>query len=274
MDILGKARRLETTIARRLDTAAQEFIGSGARAPLEIVHAIVEAVEHEIQPSGRGRRAFPFNRIALSVLAPSREARARFEAVVEGQPALRERIVERLRLAGCDVVELVVDVAYVARAHRSWRNPEFHMDFTREARKDAVEVRRDPKAARIDLTVVHGVADHRSYSFGVQRIDLGRGVEVRDHRNRLIRTNHVAFAEGSGDVNQSVSRQHAHIAYARASGDYRLHDDGSVHGTSIVRNGRTVAVPTGSRGVRLHSGDEVVLGEARVRIKFDEEAGR
>ena len=274
MDILSKARRLESTIARRLDTAAQEFIGSGAREPLEIVHAIVEAVEHEIQPSGRGRRAFPFNRIALAVLAPSREARARFEALVHGEPALRERIVERLRLAGCDAVELVVDVAYVARAHKSWRDSEFHMDFTREARVDAVEVRRDPKAARIELTVVHGVADQRSYSFVVQRIDLGRGVEVRDHRNRLIRTHHVAFAEGSGDVNQSVSRQHAHISFAPTSGDYRLHDDGSVHGTSIVRDGRSVAVPTGSRGVRLHSGDEIALGEARVRIRFDEEAGR
>jgi hypothetical protein len=47
-----------------------------------------------------------------------------------------------------------------------------------------------------------------------------------------------------------------------------LHDDGSEHGTGIVREGRTVPVPRGARGVRLFSGDEIVLGEARVRVRF------
>ena len=41
-------------------------MGAVAREPLEIVHLIVEAVEHEIQPGGRGTRVFPFNRITLS----------------------------------------------------------------------------------------------------------------------------------------------------------------------------------------------------------------
>src|SRR5438876_235087 len=101
MDVLGRARRLESRIARRLDSAAQDFMGSGAREPLEIVHSIVEAVEREIQPGGRGRRTFPFNRITLSVLAHSRDSRARFEAVFAGEPPLRERIVDRLRPTGC-----------------------------------------------------------------------------------------------------------------------------------------------------------------------------
>jgi hypothetical protein len=47
-----------------------------------------------------------------------------------------------------------------------------------------------------------------------------------------------------------------------------LHDDGSEHGTEIVRGGRTIPVHRGKRGVRLQSSDEVVLGEARVRITF------
>ena len=272
MDVLGKARRLESRIARRLDSAAQDFMGSGAREPLEIVYSIVEAVEHEIQPGGRGRRTFPFNRVTLSVLAPSRDARARFEAVFDGEPALRERIVDRLRSAGCEAGDLVVDVVYVTRGQKNWRDPGFHVDFARVTPVDAHDASRGPAAARIELTVSRGVAERRAYAFMARRIDLGRCAEVRDSRNRLIRTNHVAFAEGSGDVNQSVSRQHAHIGYA--SGDYRLYDDRSAHGTSILRNGRTVAVPTGSRGVRLRSGDEIVLGEARVRIRFDEEASR
>ena len=94
MDILGKARRLESTIAARLDRAAKEFVGlAGAREPLEIVHAILDIVEHEIQPGSRGTRVFPFNRIEIAVLAPSREARGRLEAVFAGDPPLPARIV-------------------------------------------------------------------------------------------------------------------------------------------------------------------------------------
>jgi pSer/pThr/pTyr-binding forkhead associated (FHA) protein len=78
----------------------------------------------------------------------------------------------------------------------------------------------------------------------------------------------VAFLERSGDANQTVSRRHAHIAYEPAGRCFRLHDDGSEHGTGVVRLGRTVAVPRGTRGVRLESGDEIVLGDARVRVRF------
>ena len=92
---------------------------------------------------------------------------------------------------------------------------------------------------------------------------LERGAEVRDHRNRLIRTNHVVFTEGGDDVNQTVSRTHGHIAYEPLSGHFRLHDDGSEHGTEVVRGARTISVLRGSRGVRLQSDDEVVLEEAR-----------
>ena len=269
MDLLDKARRLESTIARRFDRAARDFVGEAPRDPLEIVHLAVEAVEHEIQPAGRGKRVFPFNSITLSVLAPSREERARFEAVLTGEPPLRDRIVELLRSQSCPTDDLTVDVAYLAAPLEDWRHPQFNLAFERVARAPVTEVRRDPVFARIDLTVVCGTAARKNYSFAAGRIDLGRCAEVRDTRNRLVRTNHVAFVEGSGEINQSVSRRHAHIAYEPASGGYRVRDDGSVHGTSVVRNGSTVAVPPGSVGVRLRQGDEIVLGEARLRIKFD-----
>src|SRR5262245_65261635 len=119
MDLLGKARKLESTIARKLDDAARELIGSGANEPIEIVNLIVDAVEHEVQPSGRGRRVFPFTRVAVAIVAPARDARARLEAIVDGRPALRDRIVERLTAARCDADDVTVDVAYVARAQKT-----------------------------------------------------------------------------------------------------------------------------------------------------------
>jgi hypothetical protein len=269
MDLLEKARRLESTIARRFDRAARNAVGAAPCEPLEIVHLVVEAVAHEIQPGGRGKRLFPFNRITLTVLAPSREGRARFEAVLAGEPPLRERIVERLRSKSCPIDDLTLDVAYVGRTGKDWQHPQFNLACARVERAPASNARRDPAPARIDLTVVRGTAERKTYSFAAQRIDLGRCVEVRDTRHRLIRTNHVAFVEGSGTVNQSVSRRHAHIAYEPTSGGYRVRDDGSVHGTSVVRNGHTVAVPPGALGVRLRTGDELMLGDARLRIKFD-----
>jgi hypothetical protein len=270
MDFLGKARRVESTIARRLDRAARDAVGAVAREPLEIVHLVVEAVEHEIQPGGRGTRVFPFNSVTLTVLAPSREERARFDAVLAGELPLRDRIVERLRSKSCAIDDLTLDVAYVAKAPKDWRHPQFTLAFARVARAPAKEAPREAAVSRIDLTVVRGTAERKTYSFTAKRIDLGRCAEVRDTRNRLIRTNQVAFVEGSGEVNQSVSRRHAHLAYEPTSGGYRLRDDGSAHGTSVIRNGSTLAVPPGSLGIRLRTGDELVLGEARLRIRFDD----
>jgi hypothetical protein len=294
MDLLVKVRRLESTIARRLDRAARDVVGAAAREPLEIVHLVIETVGREIQSAGRGRRIFPFNRITLSVLATTPEARAHMEAVFDDEPSLRDRIVEQLRSKSCRIDDLALEIVYASSAAEDWRHPQFTVAFARIPRPGAdadadggtvsttvsttgaatVHAQgaagrgpRDPAIARIDLMVVRGTAERRTYSFGATRIDLGRCAEVRDTRNRLIRTNHVAFVEGSGDINESVSRQHACIAYDPASGSYRLRDERSVHGTSVVRNGSTVAVPPGSRGIRLRTGDEVALGDARLRVR-------
>ena len=269
MGILDKARTLESRIARALSRAAEDAVGSGAREPLEIAHAIVDVVDRQVQSGSRGTRLFPFNRVAVAVLAASRESRARFEALFAATPSLRDRVVDRLRSAGCHVADLQVDVTYVGRGARSWDNPHFHVAFDRVATPAAAPAPLDSMPARLEVTVVRGVAERRTYSFATSRIDLGRGVEVRDHRNRLLRTNHVVFVEGSAAVNQTVSRRHAHIA-TDSAGDHRLHDDRSEHGTGIVRGGRTIPVPVGSRGVRLRSGDEIALGEARVRIRIEE----
>jgi hypothetical protein len=271
MDILQKVRNLETKISSTVDRTLGDFAQSGTREPLEVVHAIVETAVGEIQASGRGRRVFPFNAIAVTVAAPSRDARARFEGVLADGPTLRDRIVERLRSAGCDIKEMAVTLDFVAKAPRSWATPEFHTEFHRIAQSEPPQAAGDATPVRVDVTVLHGVAERRTYSFAATRIDIGRCSSVRDSRHRLVRTNHVAFVEGSGEVNQSVSRRHAHISHEPRSKEFRLHDDGSEHGTGIVRSGRTVTVPRGSRGVRLQSSDEIVLGEARLRVRFDSE---
>jgi hypothetical protein len=268
VDILRKVRTIESTIARRFDSAAKKLARPGAREPLEIVHAILDAVDRQIQTGSRGERIFPFNRIRVSVLAPSREARGRLETVLNGDYGLRRRIVDKLRSAGCKGSDVAVAINYAARAQKNWGDPEFHVAF---ANVDVPEVEAgvpSSQPARLEITVLRGVTEKRTYSFVTDRIDIGRCVEVKDNHGRLIRTNDVAFVEGALDNNETVSRQHAHVTYQSGSREFRLYDDGSAHGTHIVRHGTTVTVLRGSRGVRLKSGDEIVVGDARLRIRI------
>ena len=276
MGIVDKARTLESRIARALDRAAGDAVGSHDRDPLEIAHAIVDASERQIQPGGRGTRLFSFNHVAVTVLAVTRESRVRFDALFSAAPSLRDRILDRVRASGCEIADLRVDVGYTDEAARHWVDPQFDIAFDRVA-ADAVAPA--PAAAQatptaIEITVVTGATEKDVYSFARTRIDIGRGTDVRDTRDRLVRSNHLVFVEGSAVANQTVSRCHAHIAVDPASGATRVYDDGSAQGTGIVRDGRTITVPPGSRGVQLRSGDEIVFGEARVRVRIDRQSAR
>ena len=273
MDILSKARKVESTLSRKLDRALQHWTKSAPLEPLETLHAIVDNVEERLEPSGRGQHVFPFNRIKVSILAGSRDSRARFAAVLESDRQLQERITNRLRDARCEPADLQVNVSYVARPAADWTRPEFHVAFDRVA---AAERASAPGASAIELriTITHGSAEKPAYTFSVPRVNIGRCAEVRDSRNRLVRTNHVAFTDVNGTTNDTVSRRHAHIDYTDGSAEYRISDDHSAHGTSIVRNGKTIGVPSGSRGVRVLSGDEIVLGEARIRVKISRASDR
>jgi hypothetical protein len=269
MDLFTTARRLETRIARTLDRAARRVGGTTERSPLEIVHAIAEAIEQEIVPVGRGRRVFPYNAVTVLLVAPSPAERARYEALFDTAPTLRDRVRERIRLSGAESSDVEVVASYVAQADPSWRTPDYHLELARVARAVEIVAAKEPARRHLGLTVTRGVAAESAYSLALARIDLGRGVEVRDATGRLLRTNHVAFTDGSDEITRSVSRRHAHVA-CDAAGAYRVHDDGSAQGTSVLRDGASIPVRTGARGVRLRDGDEIVLGEARLRVALAE----
>jgi pSer/pThr/pTyr-binding forkhead associated (FHA) protein len=269
MNLLHKVRRLEADMTRAVERAAERWSRSGAREPLEIAQAIVDTVGERLEPAARGRYVFPFNRVQVSIAAGAKDVRARFMAVLESEPTLRDRILTRLRDAGCDPSAVNLSVTYVPQAAADWAAPEFHVDFARVGRTEVTATSApEPRGRDLQITIVRGTAEKPDYVFSLTRVNLGRCAEVRDSLSRLVRTNHVAFADGPATENHSVSRRHAHIEYVEADRHYRLRDDRSAHGTSIVRNGRTLVVPAGSRGLRLESGDEIVLGDARARIRI------
>jgi len=273
MDILAKARELEARLARTVDRAAARVIPPGGREPLEISHAVVETVEREVQPAGRGRQLFPFNRIRVRVVAPTRHVQARFEATFAMEPTLAQRIHTRLETAGCVPPDLAVAVDYVEKAGEGWSAPDVHVEFDRvdapppePAAEPAPAVAEEPAPA-MEIEIAAGEAAQPSYSFEFARIDLGRCVEVRDRRNQLVRRNNVAFADTDDAINRTVSRRHAHLEYRADERAFRVYDDGSEQGTAVSRGGRTIAVPPGARGVRLQPGDEILLGHARLRLR-------
>src|SRR5439155_17014061 len=122
MDILRNLRRLESRLTKTVEETAQKMTRAGAREPLEIVHAIVDAAEKRIEPAGRGKYVFPFNRIHISIAADSRETRARFDAVFGSEPTLRDRFFERLQAVGCELSRLSVTTHYVDRCESHWTN--------------------------------------------------------------------------------------------------------------------------------------------------------
>src|SRR5262245_48681947 len=132
MDLFRRLRRFESRIAETVDAAAQRT-SPATREPLEIVHAIVEAVEKRVEPAGRGKYVFPFNRLSICIAAGSRETQARFEAVLEAEPSLKDRIIQTLDAADCDPASLTVDIAYLDQPETGWMTPQFHIGFDRIA---------------------------------------------------------------------------------------------------------------------------------------------
>ena len=271
MDIGDKARRFERKLARTVEAAIGELVGQADAAPLEIVHAVLAHAEQQVIATGRGRRAFPFTRVTVRVAAPTRDhaLRARLNAVFDGPPSLQERLAERLRSSGAVGTIDRVTIAFSSKPDPSWTHKGFTIEYERAPVAEPAPAPEAPAPAappRLKIAVRQGKADHDAYTFTQARIDLGRRSEVVNAKQEVVRTNQVAFVDDDSEINRTVSRRHAHLAWHGV--DLRICDDRSAHGTRIVRDGRTIPVPAGSRGVKVKSGDELLLGSARLRVTF------
>ena len=100
----------------------------------------------------------------------------------------------------------------------------FHIEFDRAPTTKPI-YKRASTPETLKLAVLDGSTERSTYTFALSRINLGRCTEVRDSRNRLIGTNHVAFVDTQVEPNQTVSRRHAHIDYVTETGTYRVCDD-------------------------------------------------
>jgi FHA domain len=251
-------------IGRQFQSRVRRFFDSplapGA-TPLEISHAVLDDVERRLQPLGRGERVFPYTRLVVKVVTPAAD-RAAVEAAFATLPdRVRERL-EELRCAPEKPLE--VRTLPLKKAPPTWTPGQlFSVEYSTADGPDASGV---PQRAAVRVTILKGAATEPAYTFTDDVIAIGRTAEATDERGRL-RRNRVAFLDTVDGVTETVGRAHARLRFHPATREYRLYDEGSSNGTSILRGGATIAVPPRDpRGVRVHSGDEVHVGRAIIRV--------
>jgi hypothetical protein len=255
-------------------------------SPLEIRRAILDDVESRVIAVGEGKRIFPNNLLRVHLLVADAEERVRFEAVVREGWNLKREISERLADRGCPLpAGFDVEVAFDEEAHPRFADRRFYVEYlNREAPAAATTTAvatgapgaavpaGGPAAPRpvLELTVLKGTATQRVYEIEGTRAFLGRLEEVVDPDGRVRRRNDVAFLE-VGEINSTVSREHARIAWDAESGGYWLRAEQNASGTRIYRDGGTIDVSSHDRrGVRLQPGDEILLGRAAVKVGMRE----
>jgi hypothetical protein len=122
--------------------------------------------------------------------------------------------------------------------------------------------------------VVEGAAHAPEIRLEKARTNIGRVVDVYRSEG-MYRRNDLTFAEDT-EINRSVSREHAHIVFDKAAGEYRLFNDrwyprgpeGDC-GTWIVRDGMSQQVHRNARGTKLEAGDEIHFGRAVVMFEIE-----
>jgi hypothetical protein len=233
----------------------------------EIRLAILDQVREKAYRLG-GKKVFPFNVVHIHVrgVEDSRAAtftgkffRAYFEQELRAHLGRNEcRYPDDLR----------VDV-HVARELPAAGEQWVWVEAASQDRP-AAALRRAAK-----LLVVEGQANAAQIALSKARTNIGRTVDVYRSEG-LVRRNDLAFT-GDTEINRSVSREHAHILYDRAAGEYRLFNDrwykrdaggAPACGIWIVRDGLSQEVHRTPRGTKLEPGDEIHFGKVVVRFQI------
>ncbi len=240
-------------LEKQIDEKLRSLFRSGAaptggREIVELQRLILDRVGERIESLPRARRAFPFNSIAVRIPYADEARRPALDIVFAADDALGHDIREYLRRERAEFPpELAVAVTLYQDAEG--RDPSIVC-----ANKEAVQA----SVPTIRLTYID---DDRSFEVSKARIHIGRQAEVFDERRRLARRNDVVVDH------HTVSRAHAHIEWNGEVQEFRVFDDGSTYGTGVLQSGRLIEVPAnGVRGIRISPGDEIYVGQARVRV--------
>ncbi len=241
----------------------------------EIRLALLDQIREKSYRLG-GRKVFPFDLLRVE-LRGAEEAR---QSVFSGQffrRYLEQEVRGALVADGCRYPEnLRVEVRATAdlpQPDQPWLTVEVASQQPAGAARPVAR-----------LVVRQGSANLPEIRLDKVRTNIGRVVDVYRSEG-IYRRNDLVFAEDT-DINRSVSREHAHITYDPATGEYRLFNDrwyaragapstpvaGDLAGGPaawIVRDGMSQEVHRTSRGVKLQPGDEIHFGRAVVMFEME-----
>lgn len=227
----------------------------------EIRLAILDEVKAHSHRVG-GRLVFPHNEVHVTIRGVPSDQSSSFAT-----PFFAEFCAEELRKGlarsnyrfPADLEVRVQTSAELPAAGEHW----LAVDVSSRAAAPEPQPKRPAK-----LVVVKGSANHGELVLTKGRTNLGRTVDVY-RADGPSRRNDLAFDDAS-ETGRTVSREHAHIAYSRKSGEYRVFNDRAYKGGSpglwLIRDGLSLEVHRGPRGVKLEPGDEIHLGRAVIRF--------
>lgn len=248
-------------VTRSLQARVRDFFDpplGAAAAPLELLQAVLDELERKVQPSGRGSRIFPFNRIVVHVAQPESD-RPAIEAVFA---QLASRLRERLTEVRCELPATLATSVIVSGPSGD-ADPVLRVECASDTETPAV-----PLTPDLYLRVVKGQGDRSDYFFTGGVVAIGRGAEPADAFGR-VRRNDVAFADVRDGLSETVARAHARIEFDPGLRAYLLFNESSTNPTFLLRRGRTLRVtPRDRRGTRLESGDQVQLGLAVISVSL------
>lgn len=244
-------------------------VGSKSDEPPELAEirlAVLDRIREKSYRSG-GKKVFPYDLVRVEMRGVEENRRDVFAGRFF-RKYLEQEVRNALRDGGCRFPDnLRVDVEPLAglpKNGEAWLRVEIASQEIADAGKKPVG----------RLIVREGDANAPEIRLDKARTNIGRVVDVYRSEG-LFRRNDLAF-EADTEINRSVSREHAHIQYDRAAGEYRLFNDRwydrGAHGDCaawIVRDGMSQEVHRTARGTKLEPGDEVRFGKAVVMFELD-----
>jgi hypothetical protein len=269
--LIEQAKRQAVALEQMLDGHINTLVRPLARPmePLEIRNAVLREIEERVIPGPNGTRMFPYNEVTVELLPQDIAQSAVLDATLEAEGGLEAAARRRIAQARSEAPrDFTLQIRRLAEKPADWPFDRFYrVQFDRVA--PSCPPQEDAGASTLVLTFA-GAPGATTYRMTHGRMDIGRVAEVRDRDGRLVRRNAVAVSS-EHDPNGTVSRKHAHLKASDVEGRrvFWLFDDGSRYGTRLVRDGETVTVHAGTRGIRLRDGDEIHLGEVIVTVRLE-----
>jgi hypothetical protein len=266
MKISELIERLGRTVFEAPFGANAQALGESPEVA-EIRIAVLDEVKKKIQRAG-GHALFPYNVVRILIRAAAEDG-----AVFERDFFRRffdEELRKGLLKEGCRFPEDLRVEIRAATEQAKWLRVEM---LSEEIAPPIEEAPRARRTAR--LVVAAGKANKSEIPLQKARTNIGRLGDVYKSEG-LSRRNDLSFAEDN-PINRTVSREHAHVAHDKKTGEYRLFNDRWYKrgdkaenncGLWIVRDGMGQEVHRDTRGTRLLPGDEIHLGKAVVKFQI------